>query len=63
MIKIIKPGNAGKEECQVCGCIFTFEYEDVELGDQRNPQNFVKCPCCGDLVLVHILPRRKEGVR
>lgn len=63
MIKIIKPGNVGKEECKVCGCIFTFGYEDVKLGNQMNPENFVECPCCGWSIAIKILPKRKDVVR
>jgi NAD-dependent SIR2 family protein deacetylase len=63
MIKIIKAGNAGKATCDVCGCVFSFEYEDVELGDQRDPENFVECPCCGNSIKIDILPKRKGAVR
>ena len=52
MIKIIKQGNRHRRikriyehECIVCGCMFEYEYEDVE-------QTFgykdcaIQCPCC-----------------
>lgn len=41
MIKIIKHGRLRQCTCCHCGCIFTFEKEDVnECGE------FVKCPDC-----------------
>lgn len=63
MIKIIKPGNAGKATCDVCECVFSFEYEDVKLGNQRDPENFVECPCCGWSIRINVLPKRKSGIR
>lgn len=63
MIKIIKPGNVGKATCNVCSCEFSFEYEDVKLGNQFDPENLVVCPCCGKTLTVDILPKRKDVVR
>jgi hypothetical protein len=64
MVTIIKPGNAGKEECQVCGCIFRFEYDDIDShGCQREPESYITCPCCGNSVKVHIIPKRKDAIR
>lgn len=64
MVTIIKPGTAGKEECQVCGCIFSFEYDDIDsLECQRDPGSFITCPCCGNSVKVHVIPKRKDAVR
>lgn len=33
MIEIIKPGTKKKINCNACGCLFSYEKEDVEYGD------------------------------
>ena len=64
MVTIIKPGNAVTEECKVCGCIFSFEYDDIDShGCQREPESYILCPCCGNSVKIHIVPKRKDDVR
>lgn len=52
MIKIIKPGNKNRKiryiynyECEKCGCIFEFEYEDIEKSGIFKDMS-IKCPCC-----------------
>lgn len=61
MIKIIKPGNVGKAECKICGCIFTFEYEDITFSaSQLDPINGVICPCCGELIDISVTPKPKK---
>jgi len=50
MIKIIKPGKIHIATCPNCLCEFSFEKEDVMFGNQLDPDNFVKCPCCNELV-------------
>ena len=58
MIKIIKPGTRHKAECNECGCVFSYEEEDLtKLGvintkDKMNPifsrtECLIKCPQCG----------------
>jgi hypothetical protein len=47
MIKIIKYGKKMRKICPQCECEFEFEREDVIWGNQREPDNCVKCPCCG----------------
>ena len=58
MIKIIKPGTRRKAECNECGCVFSYEEEDLtKLGvintkDKMNPifsgtECLIKCPQCG----------------
>lgn len=46
MIKIIKPGKIMVATCPKCDCVFSYENEDIERGDQRDPYKEVVCPCC-----------------
>lgn len=52
MVKIIKKGTRQVAECEVCGCYFSFDITDIELGlAQKGPhpepeKNFVRCPQC-----------------
>lgn len=50
MIRIIKHGKYRTCSCYNCGCIFTFEKEDVrteELGKNEYTRG-VQCPDCGE---------------
>lgn len=58
MIKIIKPGKCFTAECVNCGCIFSYEFEDVTLGNQLDPENFVNCPCCGKSLQIKLIPKK-----
>lgn len=41
MIKIIKDGQRDFiANCNVCGCEFSYQTEDIKL-------SYVACPCCG----------------
>ena len=49
MIEIIKPGKKKQTECHACGCIFTYEKEDIEVNNygMNEIKYEVKCPeCC-----------------
>lgn len=54
MIKIIKSGTIQEKHCERCGCIFSFEEEDIETevnvgimyGDKKPYKKFVTCPQC-----------------
>ena len=57
MIKVIKHGQTEFETtCGRCGCVFTYEYEDIVNESVRgityNSTNtrYVKCPDCGNLI-------------
>ena len=44
----IEPANTYELECKRCGCIFTFEADEVIIPEKRlmgGPH--IKCPCCG----------------
>lgn len=50
MIRIIKHGQYRTCSCYNCGCIFTFEKEDVtteDLGKNEYTRG-VQCPDCGE---------------
>lgn len=61
MKRIIKPGKIGLIECAVCGCVFTFEREDVILGDKFETGH-VTCPFCDHKILMSSteIPREKS---
>ena len=46
MIKIITPGKKKKITCDVCECVFVFEKEDVQYGNQYEYYEEVICPYC-----------------
>lgn len=51
MIKIIKPGTIRKQKCQRCGCLFSYENEDViternEHMLQGFKEDYIFCPQC-----------------
>ena len=51
MIKIIKPGTRQTTTCLNCGCIFSFEDEDIQKEDNFNHpmtrfRKIIKCPQC-----------------
>lgn len=58
MIKIIKQGTRRKAECNECGCVFSYEEEDLTKYGIISPENkmnqifsrtecLIKCPQCG----------------
>lgn len=52
MIKIIKKGTREIRECDNCGCLFSFDEEDILGG--KGLQKYIKCPQCD--YKVKILP-------
>jgi hypothetical protein len=58
MIKIIKPGTKKKINCDACGCLFSYEKEDVGYGDIANvfPMTaigmYVTCPQCKEKIVL-----------
>lgn len=61
MIKIIKPGKFIHEvTCDICGCVFSFEAEDVTRtinydnhGCSCSDWFDINCPCCsGEFIMV-----------
>lgn len=57
MIKIIQTGTRRKRSCEECGCLFSFEEEDVQaeasLKEGWQPrEKFVECPQCHAKVVI-----------
>lgn len=54
MIKIIKKGTRDIRECKTCGCLFSFDEEDVEsvFKNGRIDYKCVKCPQCSYKVML-----------
>ena len=58
MKKIIKPGTRKTIECNDCGCVFTYEAEDIEsetsIEDAFNKSSrcFVVCPQCSNYIVI-----------
>lgn len=50
MVQIIRPGKVRAVECPKCRCLFSFEDEDVVWGNQMDPMQAVRCPCCNSYV-------------
>lgn len=51
MIKIIKEGTRQTKECDECGCVFSFDKEDVEKNIDYNSlylnnKSIIRCPQC-----------------
>lgn len=61
MIEIIKPGTKKKCTCEECGCIFTYEAEDIEStvhGLYGAEYSYIKCPQCGNEI--HLIEVKKK---
>lgn len=55
MIKIIKTGTRTETECSKCGCVFSYEAEDVVNENNTNPyiiRKHVLCPQCSKPVFI-----------
>lgn len=58
MIEIIKHGTKTKHICKECGCVFTYEDEDVQIetspfhggGDNK----YIDCPQCNNRIYLEI---------
>lgn len=63
MIKIIEWGTKQTVECEVCGCLFSYDIDDV-LTEQEGPvtRTYIqKCPQCGrKVVLTETTPEPKK---
>lgn len=59
MIHIIENGTKQKTQCSECGCIFSFEKEDIEIIRNYNPykeynsiRKTIKCPQCSNVIIL-----------
>lgn len=51
MIRIIKHGNRRVIECENCGCVFSYEKEDVKTEQigVNDFMSYVQCPDCKNM--------------
>ena len=61
MIEIIKRGTKTKITCKECGCLFSYEEEDIEI-EKSNPysgytvpKRKIKCPQCEIIIILEQL--------
>ena len=59
MIHIIEKGTKQKMQCSKCGCIFSFEKEDIEIMGNYYPykeynsmRKTIKCPQCSNIIVL-----------
>jgi DNA-directed RNA polymerase subunit RPC12/RpoP len=65
MVEIIKRGTKQTRTCKNCGCIFSYDEEDVERDKQTHESGtpfgvtriaeyglFIKCPQCGEKIVL-----------
>ena len=54
MKKIIKKGTRDIRECESCGCLFSFDEEDIEITRRRKKETekYVICPQCDHKVII-----------
>lgn len=52
MIHIIKKGTKQKIQCGECGCLFSFEKEDMEI---INNCKTIKCPQCDNILVLEAI--------
>ena len=53
MIKIIEPGTRKIAKCSACGCVFSYEEEDIHMipNARRNSVTlYIHCPQCNKAV-------------
>lgn len=50
MIKVIRHGTIKRVFCEKCGCLFTYEQEDVNSVQLKHNEynTYVICPDCGE---------------
>lgn len=50
MIKILKRGTKTTEACKTCGCVFTYEAEDISIEQAKyhggGDCKYIDCPQC-----------------
>ena len=55
MITIIKHGTIKKKRCDSCGCVFTYEDEDISIHDDLGSRySFVTCPQCKEEIKLEV---------
>ena len=60
MIKIIEPGARKIAKCSVCGCVFSYEKEDIHMTPNarcRSVTLYIHCPQCSKAVGIMVEKR------
>ena len=62
MIHVIEKGTKQKTQCSKCGCIFSFEKEDIEIMGNYHPykeyssmRKTIKCPQCSNVIVLEAI--------
>ena len=55
MIHIIEKETKQKTQCSECGCIFSFEKEDIEFVDWTAMRKTIKCPQCNNIIVLEAI--------
>ena len=63
MIKIIKRGTREIQECSQCGCLFSYEQEDIKkdindnfkMGLSHYSKKYIICPQCKNEVTLEVI--------
>ena len=51
MGKKLEPANTFKLKCEHCGCVFTFDIDEVIIQEKRPMGSAsIECPCC-DIII------------
>lgn len=57
MIEIIKKGTKKKCTCKECGCIFTYEDEDIQIEESKyhggGDSKYIDCPQCNNRIYLN----------
>lgn len=72
MIKIIEHGARKEQRCENCGCLFSYEVNDIEKGNSagicgmelyKTSYKFVRCPQCKkEIVLENVLEEVRQMI-
>ena len=62
MIHIIEKGTKQKTQCSKCGCIFSFEKEDIEImgnyhlyKEYNSMRKIIKYPQCSNVIVLEAI--------
>lgn len=69
MIKIIEHGTIKRKQCEHCGCLFSYEKEDImheKLNNQLDPlsycrSDYILCPQCEFKIRLKTLLSKNGG--
>lgn len=54
MVEILKRGTKKTETCEVCGCVFTYEQEDISFEESPyhggGDYKYINCPQCDNKI-------------